>query len=196
LAPFLYPEYFSNHQPKTAPVASSSNKTICFVPHFHDLESEPVKSLQENNVTMSSTITAAPAVNIISPHLSWRNVLRRLRDECDHVASSSLHGIIIADCLGIPSRWVQLDGTQTQTTEGHFKYQDYFKSFGNVSNLGSDKTLSESLHSRRAMLPIREPSQIHNKTMYGTALSTMERIRFAQMTIASFPVRLFEIVEQ
>ena len=106
----------------------------------------------------------------------------------------------MADCLGIPARWVQWDGTQTQTTEGHFKYQDYFQSFSGIINSTRtslrDTTLPESwLYRRTQAPPIRDPSQIHNRAIYGTPLSTIERIRFAQMTIASFPVRLFEIVE-
>jgi hypothetical protein len=177
--------------------SSNGNKSICFVPHFHDLESEQVTAMS------SSTAGADDAsVKIVSPHSSWRNVVQRLHDECNLVASSSLHGLIVADCLGIPSRWVQLDGTQTQTTEGHFKYQDYFQSFNAYINSTrsslTDATLPESrLYSRTISPPIRDPSQIlHDRAIYGASLSTMERIRFAQMTIASFPVRLFEIVEQ
>lgn len=46
---------------------------------------------------------------------------------CKHIASSSLHGLILADALSIPSRWLRVSD---RVTRGGFKYQDYFLSVG------------------------------------------------------------------
>jgi hypothetical protein len=48
-------------------------------------------------------------------------------DRCKHILSSSLHGLIVADSLGIPNRWlapaIGLHG-------GRFKFDDYYSSLG------------------------------------------------------------------
>jgi pyruvyltransferase len=46
---------------------------------------------------------------------------------CDWIASSSLHGIVIADSLGIPNVWVKLSGN---VMGGNFKFHDYFGGVG------------------------------------------------------------------
>jgi pyruvyltransferase len=47
-------------------------------------------------------------------------------DECEHILSSSLHGLIMADSLGIPSAWFYSPGI----IGGRFKYDDYYSSLG------------------------------------------------------------------
>ena len=46
---------------------------------------------------------------------------------CDCVASESLHGLIIADSLGIPSTWIP---TRPSFEAHWFKFYDYFESVG------------------------------------------------------------------
>ncbi len=45
---------------------------------------------------------------------------------CDAIVSSSLHGLIVADALGIPNRWIHADAV----LGGGFKFRDYYSAFG------------------------------------------------------------------
>lgn len=54
----------------------------------------------------------------------------RFITDCELVASSSLHGIIVAEALGVPARWVKFPGAKTHSTEGNFKYNDYYSATG------------------------------------------------------------------
>jgi len=52
-------------------------------------------------------------------------------DMCQHIVSSSLHGLIVADSLGIPSAWMASPGLEG----GRFKFDDYYSSINRgVSN--------------------------------------------------------------
>jgi len=47
-------------------------------------------------------------------------------DQCEHILSSSLHGLIVADSLEIPNRWIAAD----RLWGGRFKFDDYYSSIG------------------------------------------------------------------
>lgn len=48
-------------------------------------------------------------------------------DRCEFILSSSLHGLIIADALGIPNGWIKL----SDNVRGNdFKFSDYYSVFG------------------------------------------------------------------
>ena len=67
-----------------------------------------------------------PSENVSSVNNSWQPVVKAIQ-KCDYLASSSLHVIIVADAIGIPTLWFQFPSGKTSETEGSFKYDDYFK---------------------------------------------------------------------
>jgi hypothetical protein len=87
------------------------------------------------------------------------------------VASSSLNGIILADALGIHTKWLQT----SKGDEHAFELADYFSSTQrNVSKI------------------IRDFDEIVDRNGYIEPLSLDERESFADRTAASFPFDLFE----
>lgn len=74
---------------------------VVFVPNFQDLE---IMSDWEN---------------VVSPHLPWAQVISRIV-AAQHIVSSSLHGLVLADSFGIPCTYLRLS-----EREGVFKYEDY-----------------------------------------------------------------------
>jgi pyruvyltransferase len=66
--------------------------------------------------------------------MEWREVVREiLRSE--FVVSTSLHGLIIADAFGVPSRWLHHESLPSVKTEGRFKYNDYYAATGRGEDL-------------------------------------------------------------
>lgn len=85
-----------------------------FVPNLHDLPSVQ-KHLLDSELSN---------VRMISPLRPWNMVLDELQ-KCEFILASSLHGLVIADAFGIPSRYVRLS-----ETEGLLKYEDYYEGTG------------------------------------------------------------------
>lgn len=98
LIPYLFPE-FSN-TPKT--------RELLVVPNLHDVARVPTDL----------------RAHMIFPTDAWESCVRAIASS-SFVISSSLHGKVIADALGVPSRLVRSEG-ETST----FKYDDYFLGTG------------------------------------------------------------------
>jgi len=90
---------------------------VGLVPHYVDM-CDPV--VQEYRSRPEADI------RIIDVSQSPIKVIRQI-DECDHILSSSLHGLVVADSLGIPSRWIKLWG---QLGGDDFKFNDYYSALG------------------------------------------------------------------
>lgn len=52
--------------------------------------------------------------------------------ECEVIISSSLHGLIAADSLGIPNRWAVFSG---KLKGGEYKFRDYYSIYENMSDV-------------------------------------------------------------
>jgi pyruvyltransferase len=87
------------------------------IPHVTDQES-PV---------LRGTVETTPGVTVIDlrdPDIA--GVVQKIA-ACEFVVSTSLHGLIAADALGVPHIWTRVSGN---IHGGDWKFLDYFKSIG------------------------------------------------------------------
>lgn len=108
------------------------------MPHWSEREHPKIRTL----ASVSSEVC------VIDPCGSVPEVLEAMA-ACRRILSSSLHGLIVADALGIPSEWLRLKtGREDQFGLPEFKYRDYYSLFGLADKeyveLGDAETL-ESL---------------------------------------------------
>ena len=85
------------------------------IPHYVDFESDLLTELKNDS-----------EVKIIKfrGYDDWHKVIDEIC-ECELIASSSLHGLIISDAYHIPNVWIKLS---EKISGGNFKYHDYFMS--------------------------------------------------------------------
>lgn len=89
--------------------------SIGFMPHYVDQETE-----------FSQAFTKVHGVRFIDANAPVQESLDVMR-ECRFVLSSSLHGCVVADGLGIPNVWVEL----SDRVAGHgYKFRDYYSVYG------------------------------------------------------------------
>lgn len=87
------------------------------VPHFFD----------KTDLRLSQIAEGYPnEVIIIDGQRKPKNVVSEI-DQCEYILSSSLHGIITADSLGIPNAWILLSD---KVLGKGFKFADYASAFG------------------------------------------------------------------
>jgi pyruvyltransferase len=85
------------------------------IPHYVDKSSDVIKNLARS-----------PEVKIIDIERPINDVVDQVCS-CKYIASSSLHGIIVADAYRIPSLWIKLS---ENVVGSGFKFRDYFASVG------------------------------------------------------------------
>jgi pyruvyltransferase len=85
------------------------------IPHFFDKGNPLLKHFLDD-----------PEVKLIDIESGVYNVIDEI-NSCEYIASSSLHGIIVADAYGIQSLWISLSN---KVGGGGFKFKDYFASVG------------------------------------------------------------------
>jgi hypothetical protein len=85
------------------------------IPHFSQQTEPNFLKVKEN-----------PSFHFIDIRKPPAEVIKEI-SACEYIASSSLHGLIFADSLHIPS--LHLLG-KTPLPGGNFKYEDYYSSFG------------------------------------------------------------------
>lgn len=102
--------------PRFFPILPTNEFALGVIPHYVDRGSSSVRSLLAEE--------GALFIDILS---GVHNVLNSIA-RCSMIASSSLHGLIVADAYGIPSAWVQF--TEQIVGGTPFKFLDYFESVG------------------------------------------------------------------
>ncbi|ATE62299.1 polysaccharide pyruvyl transferase family protein [Thauera sinica] len=100
------------------PPASGKRYRLGLIPHYVDRLAPVVQRL------------ASDEVLVIDVNAGIEAFVRQLTS-CEAIASSSLHGLIAADCYRVPSVWLKISD---QVVGGDFKFGDYF------AGVGIDKT--------------------------------------------------------
>lgn len=85
------------------------------IPHYVDKENELLTNIRVKNSII---------IDIEQPH---SKIFLKQVAECKNIISSSLHGLIAADALGIPNVRMTLSD---KITGGDYKYNDYYSAFG------------------------------------------------------------------
>ena len=81
------------------------------IPHYVDYASPKLDEYRHDTSTI--------IINVRDP-------VEQIIDDinsCNHITSSSLHGLIVADAYGIPSNWIKWSD---KVVGGGFKFHDYF----------------------------------------------------------------------
>jgi len=97
---------------------SSKTHQIGFIPHYKNRQDPRLLERLENN----------PQYRLISVYSSIEAILNQV-SQCDFILSSSLHGLIIADSLGIPNQWLKLD----VSVGSDFKFRDYYSLYSDIA---------------------------------------------------------------
>lgn len=94
---------------------SEKKYRLGLIPHYSDLGNPLLQQIKNKNPNN---------VRIINVENEVIKVLKEI-DECEFILSSSLHGLICSDSLGIPNRWIKL----STLLGGSFKFTDYYSVF-------------------------------------------------------------------
>ena len=157
LVPFLFPE-LKRDKKLTGGEKGQKRKNKCIVPHKKDEQHRAWHQQGEQ------------PVEILTVDKSWVNMTLSLQD-CDEVVSSSLHGIILSEALGIASRRLRLSGAP-----GDFKFADFYASYR-----GGEPEKVNSL--QFAFSNILQP------------LPYPEREAYAKRVLKTFPMHLFQAID-
>jgi len=87
---------------------------LCIIPHFVDQNDKEIKRLE---------MEGGFIIDIFDDELELVKKVNR----CKRIVSSSLHGLILADAYGIPSKWIKISD---KIFGNDFKFKDYYASIG------------------------------------------------------------------
>lgn len=93
-------------------------------PKVHDLGVIP--HLTDGDHPVVGQLAAQPGVHVIEVRDHPRSVAQQIA-QCRNVVSSSLHGLVVADALGVPNAWLPLG---SGVIGGDYKFRDYYSAFG------------------------------------------------------------------
>lgn len=87
---------------------------VGLIPHYVDEGNPKFENLAKK-----------PFVKVIDVRLSPKDIVKEIAS-CEAVISSSLHGLIVADSLGVPNKHYPVSG---KLSGGSFKFRDYYSAF-------------------------------------------------------------------
>ena len=87
------------------------------IPHYDDYRNPLLNKLKNDSSILFIKMEG---------YDSWSEVIEQICS-CENIASSSLHGSIIAEAYSIPNLWIEVSG---KLLGGHFKFHDFFCSLG------------------------------------------------------------------
>lgn len=96
----------------------SSKHIRGYVPHESEWNTTKLLDLKSRH----------PEIKLIDVRLPAKKVFESIAS-CTKIFSSSLHGLIAADSLGIPNRWVKLDIDGRTPEQDRFKFDDYYSAY-------------------------------------------------------------------
>ena len=97
-------------------VSVDKEHKIGFIPHFRELDMPVVKEIIDRN----------PGLFFIDITQPYQKVFREIRS-CETILSSSLHGLVLSDSLGVPIMHIVLSD---RIKGSGFKFRDYYSAFG------------------------------------------------------------------
>lgn len=104
-----------------------------YIPHYIDKDLECVQRIKNN-----------PDILVIDICSGFKEVLDDIC-KCEVIASSSLHGLVIAQSYNIPYTWLRLSN---KICGGEFKFRDFFQSCGDKDTkfCHNDSTIDEIIN--------------------------------------------------
>lgn len=102
----LFPRYYQPHVEK--------KYKLGIVPHFRDKNNGILKTLGKDSSVL--------IIDVQDVH-PWHRFIDQICS-CEHVATSSLHGLIISDAYHVPNVWIEFEGGESK----RFAFFDYLKS--------------------------------------------------------------------
>jgi len=96
------------------PPSPTKRYRLGLIPHYVDRDAPALQGLTSEEVL------------VIDVNAGIEEFVRQLTS-CEAVASSSLHGLIAADCYRVPSVWLRISN---RVVGGEFKFGDYFAGVG------------------------------------------------------------------
>lgn len=87
------------------------------IPHYDDYNNQLIDHLKKDKTVLFIKMEG---------YTNWLDIINQILS-CEMIASSSLHGLIVAETYGIPNLWINISGN---LIGGHFKFHDFFASIG------------------------------------------------------------------
>lgn len=99
------------------------------LPLVYDPDVEPVRTVgyMPHYKDVALTRKKYPNGYVIDVCSGWRKIIRQMK-ACEHIVTTSLHGIIAADAYGIPCTWEA--SYSGRLVSGNLKFQDHFLGTG------------------------------------------------------------------